>query len=146
MGWVVCSPSMLVNDLSSVDRITNLDIDENALHYCRLLNSHLKYLHVLDTHCADVLDKHKTDIDTDLVINTSSEHMPTLHTILAKKEYKDNCLFAVQSNNMFHVPDHINCVNSEDELVENTGLKEILYKGSLDMPNGYKRFMVIGYA
>ena len=146
-GWFAHPiASMLVNDLSSVNRITNLDIDENALHYCRLLNSHLKYLHVLDTHCADVLNKHKTDIDTDLVINTSSEHMPPLYTILAKKEYKNTCLFAVQSNNMFHVPDHINCVNSEDELVENTGLKEILYKGSLDMPNGYKRFMVIGYA
>lgn len=56
------------------------------------------------------------------------------------------CLFAVQSNNMFHIDDHINCVNNEDELAENVGLKRILYKGSLDMDNGYKRFMVIGYA
>ena len=146
-GWFAHPIStMLVNKLSNIKRIINFDIDENALHYCRSINERLKIVGVLDTHCLDVLDKHKSDVNTDLVINTSSEHMPPLHTILAKKEYKPKCLFAVQSNNMFHVPDHINCVNSEDELVENTGLKEILYKGSLDMPNGYKRFMVIGYA
>ena len=142
-GWFAHPLSTMLVDKLSVTRITNLDIDRNALHFCRVLNRHLD---VIDNQCSDVLDKHKSDAGTDLVINTSSEHMPPLHTILAKKEYKDNCLFAVQSNNMFHVPDHINCVNSEDDLVENTGLKEILYKGSLDMPNGYKRFMVIGYA
>ena len=46
---------------------------------------------------------------------------------------------------MFHIDDHINCVNDENELVEKSGLSQIMYKGSLDMPNGYQRFMVIGY-
>ena len=141
-GWFAHPIASMLKDAFSIKRITNIDIDENALSVCRKLNSR----DIVDTQCQDVSEYHISDIKADLVINTSSEHMPPLHTILAKKEYKDNCLFAVQSNNMFHVPDHINCVNSEDELVENTGLREILYKGSLDMPNGYKRFMVIGYA
>ena len=141
-GWFAHPISSLLISSFPVERITNIDLDKNALSVCRKLNSR----ELVDTHCQDIREYHLSDIETDLVINTSSEHMPPLHTILAKKEYKPKCLFAVQSNNMFHVPDHINCVNSEDELVENTGLKEILYKGSLDMPNGYKRFMVIGYA
>ena len=46
---------------------------------------------------------------------------------------------------MFHIDDHINCVNSENELIEKSELSKIMYKGSLDMSNGYRRFMAIGY-
>ena len=46
---------------------------------------------------------------------------------------------------MFYVDDHINCVNNEEELEEKSGLSKIMYRGSLDMSNGFKRFMVIGY-
>lgn len=108
---------------------------------------------------ADVRDRNKRESDIDLVINTSSEHMPDLKDIIKGRDYRDGtrspkkfpsdanpgCLFALQSNNMFHIDDHINCVNNEDELIEKSGLNDIRYKGSLKMPNGYSRFMVIGY-
>ena len=79
--------------------------------------------------------------------------MPPLPIILANRNFrkeKDDTvngptLFVVQSNNMFHVPDHINCVKDEDELVMMCDFTKVLYKGSLDMPNDYKRFMTIGY-
>ena len=93
----------------------------------------------------DVREKHRFDKRINLVINTSSEHMPDLKKIIKDKDYPHDCLFALQSNNMFYIEDHINCVNNEDELVKKSGLSKIMYKGSLDMPNGYKRFMVIGY-
>ena len=34
------------------------------------------------------------------------------------EKYNHKCIFALQSNNMFHIDDHFNCVESIDELVE----------------------------
>ena len=70
-----------------------------------------------------------------LVINTSCEHMKPINI---KK-----CMVAFQSNNYFEVEDHINCVNSVEELIEQYNFDKIYYKGELEFPK-YKRFMVIG--
>lgn len=150
-GWFAHPITTLLNNVFDLELIENIDMDESALHYCRIINEGVTNL---DTTCADVTRPGPRDWDTDLVINTSSEHMPPLSEILKNKNYRtseDNSsrgptIFALQSNNMFHVEDHINCVKSEDELAKNTGLPYILYKGSINMPNGYKRFMVIGHA
>lgn len=151
--------------------IENIDIDEKAIVLFRRIaelrgyseKSNPRLIGTID----DVNNRSEREWNTDLVINTSSEHMSPLPQLMKGKKYRTSlclsreilpgrrtpergvkgpCLFALQSNNMFHIDDHINCVNSEDELVENSGLEDIKYKGALDMPNGYKRFMVIGYA
>ena len=70
-----------------------------------------------------------------LVINTSCEHMKPINI---KK-----CMVAFQSNNYFEVEDHINCVNSVEELIGQYNFDKIYYKGELEFPK-YKRFMVIG--
>ena len=79
-----------------------------------------------------------------LVINTSGEHMPDLPELIKNKTYQKQCLFAVQSNNMFHIPDHINCVNSEKELLEKCKFENVYYSGKTQMSNEYERYMVIG--
>lgn len=150
-GWFAHPiTSLLTAMFPSLKRIKNIDIDDNALHYSRLINQDVQ---ILTTAHQDVLEPCDDDWDTDVVINTSSEHMLTLHELIKNKKYRthaDNttagpCIFAIQSNNMFHVPDHINCVNDENQLAKMCNFTKLLYKGSLDMPNGYKRFMVIGY-
>ena len=50
----------------------------------------------------------------------------------------------MQSNNMFHLEEHINCVHNVKELESKSELSNILYSGTLEMPNGYERYMVIG--
>lgn len=150
-GWFLHPLLKLLKDIYRIEWIENVDIDEYALNVSRRINNTYA---TVDTKQKDCLEPDERDWDCDLVINTSSEHMPSMKESIEKRRFRkvsDNirskpCLFAVQSNNMFHIDDHINCVNNEDELAENVGLKRILYKGSLDMPNGYKRFMVIGYA
>ena len=148
-GWNgIVLTRLLIQNLDNVKRIHNIDLDEKAI------NVFLKYRwetqddnrekRLYATH-GDVRTPHKYDRHIDIVINTSSEHMPNLKEIIKDKEYKPECLFALQSNNMFYVEDHINCVNNEEELIEKSGLSKVVYKGSLDMSNGYKRFMVIGY-
>jgi hypothetical protein len=71
--------------------------------------------------------------------------MPPLPQLLKGKNPNPTCLYVLQSNNMHHLEEHVNCVNSEDELAETSEITEVVYKGSMVMANGYKRFMVIGY-
>ena len=56
---------------------------------------------------------------------------------------KTNSVIAIQSNNLFDIPEHINCVTSIDSMKKKFKLKEIFYEGEKDLW-GYKRFMLIG--
>ena len=73
----------------------------------------------------------------DLIINTSCEHMATIPAVYGPT-------YALQSNNYTDVSDHINCVNSEEQLMKDNQINRIFYKGKKKMSN-YDRFMVIGY-
>lgn len=74
----------------------------------------------------------------DLVINTSCEHMKDIPAVYGPT-------YALQSNNYRAIKDqHINCVNSENQLAKQNNLTQTLYKGSLKLDN-YTRFMAIGY-
>lgn len=74
-----------------------------------------------------------------VIICTSCEHMPP---------FIDRCtpssLFVLQSNNYREVEDHVNCVDSAEELAAQFNINRILFSGKKDMGN-YTRFMVIGY-
>jgi hypothetical protein len=145
-GWNgILITRLLIQKLDNVKKIHNIDLDEKSIKVFMKYRWETQDRERLSSVLADVRTPHKSDIGADIVINTSSEHMPDLKEIIKDKEYKPECLFALQSNNMFHVEDHINCVNSEEELIEKSRLSKVMYKGFLDMPNGYKRFMVIGY-
>jgi len=143
-GWNgILITRLLIQNLN-LKRIHNIDLDEKSI---RVFMKYREFTNDkrLESTCGDVRTPHRYDPNIDIVINTSSEHMPNLKEIIKDKEYKPECLFALQSNNMFHVKDHINCVNDEQELIDKSELSKVVYRGSLDMPNGYKRFMVIGY-
>lgn len=80
----------------------------------------------------------------ELIINTSAEHMTEDWYFEIKfKELESDPIVAIQSNNLFDVPDHINCVHSIDHMKKKFPMSEILYQGELQL-KGYKRFMVIG--
>ena len=136
---------LLLKKFNNIHSITNIDIDENALALCRRY-AHAKNIeNKIDYKLQDIKEPISNDTGVRLVINTSSEHMPDLPELIANKEYTDNCVFALQSNNMFHVVDqHTNCKNSLEEFVESTGLTKIWFADSYLMPNGYERYTVIG--
>lgn len=145
-GWNgILITRLLIQNLDNVKKIHNIDLDEKSIKVFMKYRWETQDRQRLSSAVADVRTPHKSDIGADIVINTSSEHMPNLKEIIKDKEYKPECLFALQSNNMFHVEDHINCVNDEQELIDKSELSKVVYRGSLDMPNGYKRFMVFGY-
>ena len=79
------------------------------------------------------------EINTDLIINTSCEHMDEtwFHNI------PDGKLICLQTNNYFDNEQHINCVEDEDAALKKYPMSEVYYKGTIDTYL-YKRFMLIG--
>lgn len=79
-----------------------------------------------------------SDFDSyDLIINTSCEHMDDIPAVYGPT-------YALQSNDYRSVREHINCVDSIDQLMSKNNINGTYFKGSKKMEN-YKRFMVIGY-
>ena len=111
-------------------RIKLHDIDEEVVKICR--NIYFKDSEIVR---ADVQDSIEFEYGH-MLINTSCEHMRPLNV-------KPRTYVVLQSNNYRTVEDHINCVDSCDELVEQYELSHTYYTGSLDFPT-YTRFMVIG--
>jgi hypothetical protein len=82
--------------------------------------------------------------EPDLIINTSAEHMDEeWFNQIRFKQFENNPIVAIQSNNLFDIPEHINCVHSIDHMKKKFPMKEILFEGELQL-KGYKRFMLIG--
>ena len=80
----------------------------------------------------------------DLIINTSAEHMTEewFHQ-LRFKQLEGDPIVAIQSNNLFDIPEHVNCVHSVDHMQKKFPMREILFTGELQL-KGYKRVMLIG--
>lgn len=79
-----------------------------------------------------------------LIINTSAEHMTDeWYKQIRFKEMESNPIVAIQSNNLFEIPEHINCVHSVDHMKKKFPMREILFEGELQL-KGYKRVMLIG--
>lgn len=81
----------------------------------------------------------------DVVINCSCEHMFPMWKFRDMNErYHGKPLYVLQSSNATQHDDHINCVESEDELIEQSRMSTVLYSGSKILSNKSTRFMVIG--
>ena len=78
----------------------------------------------------------------DTIINTSCEHIDPTYWA---KRIPEGVRIIAQSNNMKHIKEHQHCVNSVEELLQQIQLTNIEFAGSLPLPGGYTRFMVIGY-
>ena len=143
-GWIGFPLVQLMKTAFDVGMVENIDIDKESLFIFRQYMLAKGYDHC-DTNM-DVSDHSNNDKRTDLVINTSSEHMPDMKDLIEGKRYGSETLFAIQSNNMHHISDHINCVTTRWELEDKCGFSDIRYSGKIKMHNGYERYMVIGYA
>ncbi len=80
----------------------------------------------------------------DLIVNTSAEHMDQKwFDNIRFKEFENPPLVVIQSNNLFDLEEHVNCVHSIDHMKKKYPMKEILFEGELQL-KGYKRVMLIG--
>ena len=159
-GWFAHVITSLLLDYTSVEKVTNFEIDEDAHFISYKFNRRYKKkeeygdaqyrsirrnvlfesLKGVETFTGDGKDPDQFD----LVINTSCEHMFHMWKFRELNPQLLGKLFVLQSTNAREFEDHINCVDSEDELVDQSMLGDILYKGSKVLDNGLTRFMVIG--
>lgn len=118
--------------------VTMLDIDPRCKTFADAMNYQVDNL---DAVTGDMYDFDYTGYD--VVINTSSEHIPDIPAWVSMIE--EGTTVILQNNDAHDIDGHINCVNSRDELSEKSSLTEIAYLGNLDL-GIYRRFMVIGAA
>jgi len=84
----------------------------------------------------EVVDATKYEKYKDMVINTSCEHIPSL-------SIREGSIVVLQSNDYREISEHINCVDSPEQLADQYGVKKIYYSGELEFEK-YTRFMIIG--
>ena len=157
-GWYATLAAMLFNSNCSITSIRSFDIDESCANIAETINKH----NTIDNwkFKASTLDILKMNFPTEhktyranktslilcempnTIINTSCEHIENFtdwfNLIPTGK------LVALQSNNYFEIDDHVNCVNSLDELKHQAPLSNIIYEGELELEK-YTRYMLIGY-
>lgn len=139
----------------SIEKIECWDIDKEARMIAK------KYIEIFNNDNTFVYSKNywhhlRTASEATILINTSSEHMvESFYQVTGKWDvfYHKKPIIVIQSNNMYHIDEHINCVESEEELIDKHKIREVLYSGSQNIvewhnekieESKYKRFMVIG--
>jgi hypothetical protein len=133
--------SILVPTFKKVKRITLVDLDSEVLNISKnRLFGHYDNINYVTKDVFEWAPTASRIRDTDLIINTSCEHMKPMNEFkLDTKAY-----FAYQSNNMRSIEGHINCVGGIDDfqkqLPDNT---KVLDKGIIEDSRGL-RFTLVG--
>lgn len=138
-SWYASILLPLLHD--KVNEIWPIDIDEQAIKIGK--NMFFPNLENVKWAVGDVFEKSiaKDYEKINVIINTSCEHMSPM------KEWKywwPGMIFALQSNNMFGIEGHINCVNSIDEFEDQLpeGAK-VVFREEIKDTRG-TRYMLVG--
>ncbi len=142
-GWNGVLASLLFNSNLDIETITSVDIDPYCKETASTVNKRQEMEGRFIAETCDMSEYQYTKRPT-IVINTSTEHVTDEKLQQWFDKIPSNTFVVVQSNNYFELDEHINCVNSEDELANKFSLSIILNKSNFETPK-YKRFMVIGY-
>lgn len=157
--WGSWYGSILIPKLyKKVSSIYAIDLDERVGKISKnLLFRDYEHLNFV---VGDVFEYKKDYLNTNLFINTSCEHMKPMKewkwfgpgamskdkdtSIFATPKIPDKCYFAFQSNNMFGIEGHINCVESLDDFKDQLPDRaEVLYEEEVEDTRG-TRYMLIG--
>jgi len=150
-GWYANFIVPLLIDELGASFIHNFEIDQDVKQLSYKFNKRYKEEEKYKCYIVDVMFEPIWNFmkqgasGFDLVINTSCEHMFPMHKFLKiNRGFLDNPLYVLQSTDDDQYDDHINCVNSPEELAEQANLVDVLYSGTKVLDNGMNRFMVIG--
>jgi len=143
---------LLYDNFESLEFVENYEIDQDVKRLSYKFNKRLKedkkYRITIRNVMFDKIQEgwhpvHKLGMDT--IINCACEHMyPMWKFRELNKTIQKNPLYILQSSNDEQHEDHINCVNSEEELIDQARIKNVMYSGSKILSNKSTRFMVIG--
>ena len=143
---------LLYDNFESVEWVENFEIDQDVKRLSYKFNKRLKedkkYQIIIKNVMFDKIQSaqhagYNGSMDT--IINCACEHMyPMWKFRDLNKTVQKNSLYILQSSDDDQHDDHINCVQSEDELIDQAKIKHVMYSGSKILSNKCTRFMVIG--
>jgi hypothetical protein len=138
-GWVGLLP-FLSNMLGqNLDSVINIDIDTSVHSAAIELNS--GFHNNFKNSGTDVrelqLSKYKKLLLIDTIVEHFKDHGDWIKSLPA------GTTVVLQGNDMFDVPDHVNCHNNLEEFVASSGLNTILWAGELNLYM-CNRYMAIG--
>jgi hypothetical protein len=138
-GWNGVLSSLLFNSSIPIKHITSVDIDPTCETIACTVNKRQEIEGRFNAVTADMCSYVS---ESDLVINSSCEHVSDQQLQLWFNNIPSAALIVMQSNNYFELDEHINCVGSAEELAKKVKFSSYeTYK--LETPK-YTRFMVIG--
>lgn len=138
-GWNGVLASMIFNSGLGVNSITSVDIDPICEPIASMMN---KRQEMEGRFVAVTGDMANYTAMSDIVINTSCEHITQDQYNQWMHNQPDDALFVLQSNNYYECDEHINCSSSIDEFVKKSNLHP-LWKGEKETQK-YTRYMIIG--
>jgi hypothetical protein len=139
-GWVGVLSSMLFQSRIPVATIRSIDIDPTCESIATMMN---KKEEIQGRFRAVTSDMCIIRSDSDIIINTSCEHIAQDQYDLWKSGVPHNTLLVLQSNN-YNIPEHVRIANSLEEFKQQCDIN-VLWAGELELPL-YKRWMIIGKA
>jgi hypothetical protein len=141
-GWFAQYLTSLLIENLNVDFVHNYDIDKDAQIISYKFNRRYKEQGKYKA-SSDNLFLKPINENYDMVINTSCEHMIPMRKFRELNPHLKP-IYVLQSTNETKYDDHINCVNSPEELANQAILEDVYYTGSKILDNGMTRYMVIG--
>lgn len=138
-GWVGLLPVLAHLRNRPVRAAVNFDLDPEVHFPARLLNAGPFYS--FQSQQRDVRQVDLAQYSDHVIVDTIVEHFQDHQSWV--RQQASGTRMVLQGNDMFDVPDHVNCHASLEEFVNASGLSEIIWQGQLDLP-GCTRFMVLG--
>lgn len=138
-GWVGLLPFMMSMQGINLDTVINVDIDTSVHVAANELN--LGNFTKFKNSKEDIRTLDFTKFKKLLVIDTIVEHFENHGEWVSTLPATANVV--LQGNDMFHVPDHVNCHKTLEEFIDSCGLANKNWYGELPL---YKcnRYMAIG--
>ena len=153
-GWYAHYLTAILIDNLGAELVVNFEIDEDAhfisFKFNRRYKDVGKYRSIRKNIMFRALKMPKAFVDHredpyDVVVNTSCEHMFPMWKFREINYNVEDPLYVLQSTNQKeYCEDHINTVESEEELIDQARLLDVWFKGAMVLPNTFTRFMVIG--
>jgi hypothetical protein len=138
-GWVGVLSSMLFQSNIPVTSIRSVDIDPYCQHVATMMNKKEEMENRFQSITADMC---KLQPNTDIVINTSCEHLTQDQYNQWLTNMPTDSLLVLQSNN-YVIPEHVRNASDLEDFKTQCGI-DVAWAGELELPL-YTRFMIIGY-
>lgn len=137
-GWVGVMASLMFQSDISISTINSIDIDPSCEKIANTMN---KIEEIEGRFKAITIDMCRYYSNSDVVINTSCEHLTQSQYDLWLEKLTPESLIVLQSNN-YDIPEHVRTAESL-EIFSKQSRIDILWAGEYDLPL-YKRFMIVG--